>query len=88
MCFFLSLGWVRPEHFVNITSNVVPSEAMGKQAVSSPDMIPHLYHHRLNPCLADLLWCRVVYHILSISKRRKAPQSDSGIASMEGVTSS
>lgn len=58
-------------------------------AVSSPVMIPHLYHHRLNPWLAaDLLWCRVVYHTLSISKRRKTPQSDSGKASIEGGTSS
>ena len=24
MCFFLSLGWVRPEHFVDITSNIFP----------------------------------------------------------------
>ena len=58
-------------------------------AVSSPDMIPHLCHHRLIPWLAaDLPWCRVVYHTLSISMRRKTPQSHSGKASMEGGTRS
>ena len=32
MCFFLSLGWVRPEHFVDITSNIFSPEATGEEA--------------------------------------------------------
>ncbi len=36
MCFFLSLDWVRPEHFVDITSNIVPPEATGEEASCVP----------------------------------------------------
>src|SRR4029434_2497075 len=32
MCFFLSLGWVRPENFVDITSNIFSPEATGEEA--------------------------------------------------------
>jgi len=61
-----SRRWVRPEHFVDITSNMFSPEATGEAAscVPYPALTWFLTdHHRLIAWLAaDLLWCRVVYH--------------------------
>jgi len=46
-------------------------------------MIPHISPKAKSMLAADLLWCRVGDHILSISKRRKTSQSDSGKESMK-----